>query len=589
MPEVWTIEGYAVDKKGNRSNTVTKTITVNANPLSDLTVIFDTKGGTDIQSASVASGSTLTKPDDPEKSGHSFDGWHKDEQYSAAWDFDNDVVTGDITLYAKWIQNKIIYPHEVSNISHLQVGYAVIIFWKNPDDENFSHVRIIPAEFEWAESDLFDKEPGISSYSMLDYLGVEYITIKSIDKNGNISNGVKYYFDPNNNPDALTVAFECNGGTGIQPIIGLLDGNKINKPNNPSNPGYSFGGWYKDIELTEAWDFENDVVADDITLYAKWTPIIHTVAFEAQGGTPAPEQQSVANGERAAAPSPVPVREGYALDGWYKEDTYATEWNFTVDVVTAAITLHAKWTQNKYTVTFYRNWNADDAALKSIEGNAGEQILFPEPDEFERDGYTLLGWNTTSEGTGTAYFVYDAGPFFGYKQGGKFNFTDEPIVLGQENIELYAIWTDFYLDMDISGFGGGGFEIRGYYGSNTSIVIPEKINTWPVTCIGAWSFSNKNLTSVVIPNSILLISDGAFRENKLSSITIPNSVKHISGGAFWENDLREIVIGNNVGLVPTLHDGPDAFEEFVEFYNAMGKKAGKYYINSGTWVWKSIH
>lgn len=35
--------------------------------------------------------------------------------------------------------------------------------------------------------------------------------------------------------------------------------------------GYTFAGWYKDVDCTQAWDFAKDVVTADMTLYAKWT------------------------------------------------------------------------------------------------------------------------------------------------------------------------------------------------------------------------------------------------------------------------------------------------------------------------------
>jgi len=34
--------------------------------------------------------------------------------------------------------------------------------------------------------------------------------------------------------------------------------------------GNKFDSWYKDEDCTELWDFENDIVIEDITLYAKW-------------------------------------------------------------------------------------------------------------------------------------------------------------------------------------------------------------------------------------------------------------------------------------------------------------------------------
>ena len=42
-------------------------------------------------------------------------------------------------------------------------------------------------------------------------------------------------------------------------------------PANPERSGYTFAGWYKDVDCTQAWDFSKDVVTGDMTLYAKWT------------------------------------------------------------------------------------------------------------------------------------------------------------------------------------------------------------------------------------------------------------------------------------------------------------------------------
>ena len=69
------------------------------------TVTFDSQGGSAVSSQTVASGSKATAPTTPTRSGYTFDGWYKDAACTVAWDFDNDVVTVDITLYAKWTEN----------------------------------------------------------------------------------------------------------------------------------------------------------------------------------------------------------------------------------------------------------------------------------------------------------------------------------------------------------------------------------------------------------------------------------------------------------------------------------------------------
>ena len=70
----------------------------------DVTVSFDTKGGTEIDSIVVKYGETLTRPEEPKKSGYEFSGWHKDAEGTQEWDFETDTVVEDTTLYAKWTE-----------------------------------------------------------------------------------------------------------------------------------------------------------------------------------------------------------------------------------------------------------------------------------------------------------------------------------------------------------------------------------------------------------------------------------------------------------------------------------------------------
>lgn len=69
----------------------------------------------------------------------------------------------------------------------------------------------------------------------------------------------------------LTVTFDMNGhGTAPADITGVQYKSKINEPIKPSVKNCLFDGWYKEASCTNKWDFENDIVTEDITLYAKW-------------------------------------------------------------------------------------------------------------------------------------------------------------------------------------------------------------------------------------------------------------------------------------------------------------------------------
>ncbi len=66
-----------------------------------------------------------------------------------------------------------------------------------------------------------------------------------------------------------TVTFRCRGGSEILPQK-VEYGEKIKKPKDPTREGYTFAGWYKDLQLTQPWDFDNDTVDSNLSLFAKW-------------------------------------------------------------------------------------------------------------------------------------------------------------------------------------------------------------------------------------------------------------------------------------------------------------------------------
>lgn len=68
------------------------------------------------------------------------------------------------------------------------------------------------------------------------------------------------------------VTFDLNGKPGTTPesIYSVEYGSTITKPSSPTTAGYDFSGWYKDESCTDKWDFENNVVTANTTLYAGW-------------------------------------------------------------------------------------------------------------------------------------------------------------------------------------------------------------------------------------------------------------------------------------------------------------------------------
>lgn len=70
-----------------------------------------------------------------------------------------------------------------------------------------------------------------------------------------------------------TVVFD-NQGHGTKPRNQVVElGLKATEPKELSEKGWIFGGWYLDKECTIEWNFDTDVVNNDMVLYAKWDKV----------------------------------------------------------------------------------------------------------------------------------------------------------------------------------------------------------------------------------------------------------------------------------------------------------------------------
>lgn len=143
------------------------------------------------------------------------------------------------------------------------------------------------------------------------------------------------------------VTFDTDGGSAIEEQK-LSHGDKISIPETPVKPGYQFVHWVtsEDEYLAEVWDFSEDKVEGDETLYAVWEPIQITVKFDTDGGKFAQEdmeyEKQVMFGE-VYGELPIPEKEGYVFDGWiYSQQVIESD---TVVFMTGEHVLTARWTE----------------------------------------------------------------------------------------------------------------------------------------------------------------------------------------------------------------------------------------------------
>lgn len=141
------------------------------------------------------------------------------------------------------------------------------------------------------------------------------------------------------------VYFETNGGSEVV-SQNLRYGTLAQEPEAPQKPGYEFVRWMnsEDESLAEEWDFSEDKVEGDVTLYAVWKPAQITVKFDLNGGNVAGDSQ-IANKtvtfEETYGELPVPERIGYEFDGWeYSGNIIEAD---TIVVTSGEHVLTARW------------------------------------------------------------------------------------------------------------------------------------------------------------------------------------------------------------------------------------------------------
>jgi uncharacterized protein (TIGR02145 family)/uncharacterized repeat protein (TIGR02543 family) len=196
-----------------------------------------------------------------------------------------------------------------------------------------------------------------------------------------------------------------------------------------TKPGWSFLGWATtpsgDMVYTDGGTYTMGPESD--TLYAKWEINSYTVRFDSRGGS-AIDSQEVNYNSTVSEPSD-PERKGCTFSGWFKDSLYVSEWDFSSNMVTDAITLYAKWTMTVYRIIYNGSGHTGGTPPDTGEYHYHDSAKVEEQGSLIKTGYTFTGWNTMADGSGTDRSA-----------GSKF-------VVGASGETLYAQW----VVMDIDG------------------------------------------------------------------------------------------------------------------------------------------
>ena len=134
--------------------------------------------------------------------------------------------------------------------------------------------------------------------------------------------------------------------------------------------------------------------------------------------------------------SATPVKKGCKFLGWSTSANgnvvYQPGAEYKNDQNGGTVTLYAKWTAWKHTVTYDKNVPADSKKtdVKNMPGNQTkiyDQNLTLQSNVPTRTGYTFVKWTTNKDGTGTAY-----------QPGSQYSYNRDS---DGGTVTLYAVWT----------------------------------------------------------------------------------------------------------------------------------------------------
>jgi len=291
--------------------------------VSNCTISFEPVGSTIIPDQIVPSGGKITKPVVPNIDGYDLIGWFTEDTYLNEWDFDTTTVIEDTVLYPylKADESKIIFhPNGGTMISEEYDGWTdkeiitrtmplvnrygyTFLGWHQKSDFSDAEVTSLPDKYPVGNIDYY-AEWSINQYVVnfienegtpvgsqtLDYQSLINESLTTTTRAGysfagwftDTSYSTQWDFANDKiagnmtlyakwDADALMVSFEENGGTPEIADVSAYYDDTINEPVSITRYGYTFIGWYSDSGFSNQWDFLNDPVLGNMTLYAQWS------------------------------------------------------------------------------------------------------------------------------------------------------------------------------------------------------------------------------------------------------------------------------------------------------------------------------
>lgn len=361
--------------------------------------------------------------------GYTNGGWYKNSLFTQPWNFDSDIVTADISLYAKWNANiyTIVADPSPGTFTGQQSPVIKLTYTYDSDSVNTSSLSI----------------PLYSGYTFVKWLSTDKSKqILTIDKSNlsdvgcDVSNpSVEGSVKASYNANSYTVKFNSNGAqTGYVEDQNFVYNQKQNlHKNNFEKVGFEFAGWVTDTTHTEA-DYADEEEVQNlatsqgaiVNLYALWQklPVNYTIKYY---------KQNIYNDDPASEPFKTDVKQAPAesyvtvsADGITGFETPSEQKDVYIKADGSTV-IEFIYIRIKYSVTFDLQGHGDN-----IPDLVKYESMVSKPIDPTDNGYTFKGW---------------------YKEAScstEWNFETDTI---QGDTTIFAKWTanKYVIDADANG------------------------------------------------------------------------------------------------------------------------------------------
>lgn len=427
-----------------------------------VTVTFHPENDDRFFNGNFEKGKKMTAPAEPTREGYTFLGWSQSaDDEESLWDFETQVATGDMHLYAVW-QEKTAAVTLDANGGEFTSGETEEVVQMHVSSYNKLYYFSVPVRTGYTFNGwcLKDGKKVTDSSSAVGKWSYEEDTSIYASWGAN-KYTVEYYLTPQ----------------ATSKTSGSLEYDSDVAWRIPELTGYTFVGWFDKTTGVKLADekgkyLENDGKwnrTDDIKVVGHWTPNVYSVTFDSLGGGEF-DKQNVTFGETFEFG--VPSKVAYTFAGWQTEDgklltdkkgVGLSAWSGADDV-----TLTAKYDPIQYTIQYFNLKKADNSANKTTYTIEDEDF---EIQDISTNGYKFTGWTTGGTAADTTIEQGSYGDLNFYANWGAFEiYTADDLRNEVYSYGEYILMNDVDLSgknwTPIAGWFEGDFNGNGHVISN---------------------------------------------------------------------------------------------------------------------------